>query len=372
MRRQVGKGESGNDQGDQMVCWVEEILTENSFKQVRRFAFGLPEEKYAHKKTDEPKASKKDGPVQQNKGLFTYAFCASGLLASYLSWGVLQEKLISYEYATGRIESSNFLVFCNRIVAFAVASLTVQFSKDAPLRSPLYEFSFVSLSNILSSWCQLEALKFVSFPTQVLAKSSKAVPVMAMGIIMLGKRYQAFEFVCAVAIGVGAGVFMLSQQKEKAGSNEQETSASGLALLFLYLFFDSFTSQWQGHLFKKYQMSSYQMMMGINLFSAFFTWVSLVQSGEWVSSLVFVQEKPDCLVHVVLFSMAGVVGQFFIFYTIKNLGPLVFTMIMNTRQVLSIVLSCLLFGHVIQPDGMVGAMLVFGSVGYQIFRKSRG
>ena len=32
---------------------------------------------------------------------------------------------------------------------------------------PLYKFSYASFSNIMSSWFQYEALKFVSFPTQV-------------------------------------------------------------------------------------------------------------------------------------------------------------------------------------------------------------
>lgn len=34
-------------------------------------------------------------------------------------------------------------------------------------KTPLYKYAFCSLSNIMSSWCQYEALKYVSFPTQV-------------------------------------------------------------------------------------------------------------------------------------------------------------------------------------------------------------
>lgn len=32
---------------------------------------------------------------------------------------------------------------------------------------PLYVHSFASISNTISSWCQYEALKYISFPTQV-------------------------------------------------------------------------------------------------------------------------------------------------------------------------------------------------------------
>lgn len=34
-------------------------------------------------------------------------------------------------------------------------------------QAPLYEYSFPSVSNMLSSWCQYEALSYVTFPTQV-------------------------------------------------------------------------------------------------------------------------------------------------------------------------------------------------------------
>lgn len=79
-----------------------------------------------------------------------------------------------------KFRDSQFLVLVNRILAlvFSVGALLVRrFQRKTPLASnlkgttfaiaPLYEFVFCSLSNILSSWCQYEALKFVNFPTQV-------------------------------------------------------------------------------------------------------------------------------------------------------------------------------------------------------------
>ena len=40
--------------------------------------------------------------------------------------------------------------------------------------APLFLFSFCSFSNVLSSWCQYEALKYVNFPTQVRLPTSLA------------------------------------------------------------------------------------------------------------------------------------------------------------------------------------------------------
>ena len=67
----------------------------------------------------------------------------------------------------GQFKDSQFLVFVNRIMAFAVALLCIMATKQPRHKAPLYKYSYCSFSNILSSWCQYEALKFISFPTQV-------------------------------------------------------------------------------------------------------------------------------------------------------------------------------------------------------------
>ncbi|KAI8437810.1 LOW QUALITY PROTEIN: hypothetical protein MSG28_012032, partial [Choristoneura fumiferana] len=83
------------------------------------------------------------------------AFCFSGLMAAYLVWGLLQEKIMT-----------QLLVFINRVLACVVALGRLAWLRAPVLSVPLHQFSYCSLSNIVSAWCQYEALKFVSFPMQ--------------------------------------------------------------------------------------------------------------------------------------------------------------------------------------------------------------
>lgn len=53
----------------------------------------------------------------------------------------------------------------------------------------MYTYAAISLSNVIATWCQYEALKYVSFPTQTLGKCGKMIPVMIMGAILSGKRF---------------------------------------------------------------------------------------------------------------------------------------------------------------------------------------
>lgn len=99
-------------------------------------------------------------------------FCFFGLQVSYILWGVVQEQLMTKEYKMGRFNSASFCVFGNRFFALFVALSLVIYkratSTKSPREAPFYQYAPSSISNSISSWAQYEALKFVSFPTQVL------------------------------------------------------------------------------------------------------------------------------------------------------------------------------------------------------------
>lgn len=69
-------------------------------------------------------------------------------------------------------KDSQFLVLANRLLAFILSGfiILVRSSTQPKHIAPLYKYSFASLSNIMSSWFQYEALKYISFPTQVLGE----------------------------------------------------------------------------------------------------------------------------------------------------------------------------------------------------------
>ncbi|XP_028997544.1 adenosine 3'-phospho 5'-phosphosulfate transporter 1 [Betta splendens] len=302
-------------------------------------------------------------------------FCAAGLQASYLTWGVLQERVMTRSYGAiapehegEKFKDSQFLVFMNRILALTVSGLWCILFKQPRHGAPMYKYSFASLSNIMSSWCQYEALKYISFPTQVLAKASKVIPVMLMGKIVSRKSYEYWEYFTAVLISVGVSMFLLSSTTNKHPSTV--TTFSGIIILIGYIVFDSFTSNWQDNLFK-YKMSSVQMMFGVNLFSCLFTVCSLLEQGAFFDSLAFMTRHSEFAFHAVLLSVCSACGQLFIFYTINQFGAAVFTIIMTLRQAIAILLSCFLYGHAVTVIGGFGVAIVFLALFLRVYARSR-
>lgn len=300
-------------------------------------------------------------------------FCFAGLQVSYIAWGVVQEQLMTKEYKMGKFKSSAFCVFGNRFFALFLALAIVLYNRATSSKSlkdaPYYYYAPSSLSNSLSSWAQYEALKYVSFPTQVLSKSCKLIPVMLVGIVLNRKTYPMIEYLEAVAITVGVAMFTFSEHKDSFSDNSHADTMYGIALLATYLCCDSFTSQWQSRVYKQHGVDQYQMMLGVNIWSIVMTGATLFHSGEGLSALAFIMADADAFLHMIILSVTSATGQLFIFYTIKEFGPVVFTIMMTTRQILSLFLSCLMFSHPLGVMGWLGAGFVFLVVFNRIRRK---
>jgi adenosine 3'-phospho 5'-phosphosulfate transporter B2 len=305
------------------------------------------------------------------------AACFVGLQVSYVTWGVLQEFTMTRKYATepdpsrmgtsdeGMFPSAVFLVWGNRLTAMLVASLVMLYkTKNNLLQShaPFWKYAPSSISNCISSWAQYSALKYVSFPTQTLFKSSKIIPVMIVGKILNGRVYEWIEYVEAVFITSGIATFMMAKGDKKHADDEDKNASMetfGIMILCVYVIADSLTSQWQSRVFKQHKVDQFQMMFGVNFFSILFTSISLLQTGSLFVCSKFIFANPEALMHVAVLSFTSATGQLFIFYTIKKFGPIIFTIIMTTRQMFSLVLSCMIYGHKLGFMSIVGAFIVF-------------
>jgi len=288
----------------------------------------------------------------------------------------MQELIMNTKYdptpsnPSGMFPSATFCVFSNRFLAIIVAA-AICWRAHGTVKSaaPLIAFTPCALSNTISSWGQYQALSFVSFSLQTLFKSLKVIPVMLMGRLLKGTEYTLIEYLEAIVITIGVAVFSMSGS-DKHENSTQKTEMIGFLLLCSYVLADSFTSQWQSRVYRDYgKIDQYHMMFGVNVSSIVITSVALVLSGELPLVVEFLAYNPMSLWYNVLTAITSTTGQLAIYYTIKRFGPIVFTVIMTTRQMLSIVISTILFGHHLSLQSYAGAILVFAAVFHSVHRQ---
>lgn len=189
----------------------------------------------------------------------------------------------------------------------------------------------------------------------------------------------AYDYFVAVVIGLGIAMFMsstdsLSFSTDALGNFEASGAKwTGVMLLGFFLFFDSFTSQFQSRMFQRHaHLSMVELMFATSAYSTVLSAITLVHTHELSAALEFVYQHSEIHLHFFMFSICSTIGQLFIYYTIKNFGAVVFTLIMTTRILLSIALSVVLYGHQVTGMGFLGLCLVMAAVLYRIKRKAEG
>ncbi|XP_073304479.1 UDP-galactose/UDP-glucose transporter 5-like [Primulina huaijiensis] len=314
--------------------------------------------------------------TMKEKKILKLLFAVAGIMSTLLIYGVLQEKIMRIPYGPNKeyFKYSLFLVFCNRITTSAVSAGVLLAGKKAlePV-APIYNYCVVSVSNILTTTCQYEALKYVSFPMQTLAKCAKMIPVMIWGTVIMQKTYSGRDYVFAFLVTLGCSIFILYPTTGDISlySQGRESTVWGVSLMLGYLGFDGFTSTFQDKLFRGYDMEIHNQIFYTTLCSCMLSFIGLILQGNLLMAIDFVSRHNDCFIDIAILSTVATISQFFISYTIRNFGALTFATIMTTRQLVSILLSCIWFGHPLSPEQIIGAAIVFGSIYSKSFLKSK-
>ena len=104
------------------------------------------------------------------------------------------------------------------------------------------------------------------------------------------------------------------------------------------------------------------MMFFVNLISVILTLTSLIFNNTLFECLLFMKRHQIFSIHVFATSICSSIGQLFIFSTIEEFGPVVFTIIMTMRQAFSIILSCIFYGHLLTWYSIVGIHIAFFAI----------
>ncbi|XP_060593752.1 solute carrier family 35 member B1-like isoform X2 [Ruditapes philippinarum] len=303
---------------------------------------------------------------QEKKDFRKFLICALGIFVCHFILGILQESITKGKYGSGDHEEkftyTLALVFVQCIInAICAKSAMALFSKDKDT-TPMKMFAACSLTYLGAMLASNQSLQYISYPTQVLGKSVKPIPVMILGILFAGKRYPPAKFLFILMICIGVAMFMFKDKKPTA-KEETHTFGFGEVLLMVSLTFDGLTGATQDRMRSNHKTGAYHMMLFVNLFSILWLALGLVFTGEGIAFLGFVQRYPSVMPKMVTFGIASAIGQVFIFITVTSFGPLPCSIITTTRKFFTILGSVILFSNPMYPRQWAGTVLVFMGLG---------
>ena len=168
-------------------------------------------------------------------GALQLIIACAGIFGSFSYFAVLQEDVYKTDYDGEKFQFTFLALLVERGINALVAAVGVAAFGGSGLKIPYMDISLSGMSQMFAMAGSNEALRYVSYPTQVLGKSCKMVPVMAGGLLLGGKSYTVFEYLQVALITGGVVVFNFGGKKKGGGAAD---SAYGLVLIGLSLIMD--------------------------------------------------------------------------------------------------------------------------------------
>ena len=153
---------------------------------------------------------------------------SAGIFMSFSFFAIKQEDVYKRAYGGEYFAYTFFALVIERGINALVALVGMMALGKSGLRIPHLDIFNSGVSQVVAMAASNEALRYVSYPTQVLGKSCKMVPVMAGGIVLGGKTYSTIEYLQVLMITTGVVVFNFGGKKKGGGSAD---SPYGLALI---------------------------------------------------------------------------------------------------------------------------------------------
>jgi len=289
----------------------------------------------------------------------TFVVLVGGVYACYMGFGVYQEKIYVAVYDGESFTWTSTLLFVQCVANAIMALMVLRWSGTSLAfnMSPL-AFALPGFTYIAAMYCSNEALKFVSYPTQVLAKSCKPIPVMFMGMLFFRKRYSVSQMINVGLITVGIALFLLKPSK----GNDGQDAIEGLVLLAASLLFDGFTGSLQEKIFRTSKAHPGHSMFFFNAWSSLYLFIFAIFSGDLIPAFSFMMRHPEILFDLSVFIVASCIGQLCIHSLVHAYGALVLTLVTTTRKFFTILFSVLVFGHALTTMQWVGVAVVFAAL----------
>ncbi|KAK6491867.1 adenosine 3'-phospho 5'-phosphosulfate transporter 2-like [Huso huso] len=292
-----------------------------------------------------------------------FFICVVGVFVFYLIYGYLQELIFSVEgfkpfgwYLT--------LVQFGFYAAFGLVEL--QLTQEKRRRIPGKTYMMIAFLTVATMGLSNTSLGYLNYPTQVIFKCCKLIPVMIGGVFIQGKRYNLADVSAALCMSLGLIWFTLADSKIAPNF-----SLTGLVLITLALCADAVIGNVQEKAMKLHNGSNSEMVLYSYSIGFVYILVGLSCIGGLGPAVAFCSQHPvKTYGYAFSFSLTGYFGISFVLALIKLFGALVAVTVTTGRKAMTIVLSFMFFSKPFTFQYVWGGLLVVFGIFLNVYSKN--
>ncbi|KAI5092243.1 adenosine 3'-phospho 5'-phosphosulfate transporter 2 isoform X1 [Silurus meridionalis] len=243
----------------------------------------------------------------------------------------------------------------------------LQLTQDKRRRIPGKTYMIIAFLTVGTMGLSNTSLGYLNYPTQVIFKCCKLIPVMIGGIFIQGKRYNFADVIAALCMSLGLVWFTLADSKIAPNFN-----VTGVILISLALCADAAIGNVQEKAMKLHNGSNSEMVLYSYSIGFVYILLGLLCMGGLGPAVAFCAQHPVTTYgYAFFFSLTGYFGISFVLALIKLFGALVAVTVTTGRKAMTIVLSFLFFSKPFSFQYVWGGLLVIFGIFLNVYSKNK-
>ncbi|KAL1006385.1 hypothetical protein UPYG_G00071660 [Umbra pygmaea] len=293
-----------------------------------------------------------------------FSICTAGIFLFYLIYGYIQELIFS-------VEGFKPFGWYLTLVQFGFYSLfglvELQLTQDKRRRIPGKTYMIIAFLTVGTMGLSNTSLGYLNYPTQVIFKCCKLIPVMIGGVFIQGKRYNLVDVSAALCMSLGLIWFTLADSKVAPNFN-----VTGVVFISLALCADAAIGNVQEKAMKFHNGSNSEMVLYSYSIGFVYLLTGLLCVGGLGPAVAFCSKHPVTTYgYAFLFSLTGYFGISFVLALIKLFGALVAVTVTTGRKAMTIVLSFMFFSKPFTFQYIWGGLLVLLGIFLNVYSKNK-
>ncbi|KAB0796157.1 hypothetical protein PPYR_10218 [Photinus pyralis] len=211
--------------------------------------------------------------------------------------------------------------------------------QEGTRRMPMPVYFFLALLTLGTIGLSNSSLQYLNYPTQVIFKCCKLIPVLIGSILIQGKRYGPLDFGAAILMCVGLTLFTLADSKVSPNFNTK-----GVIIISLALLCDAIIGNVQEKNMKLYNASTTEVVLYSYSIGFIYIFTIMLLTGDLLAGIQFCAQFPmKTYGYALIFSLTGYLGIQIVLTLVQTCGAFVAVTVTTCRKAVTIIISFMLF-----------------------------
>uniref|UniRef100_A0A8D8EZT4 Adenosine 3'-phospho 5'-phosphosulfate transporter 2 n=1 Tax=Culex pipiens TaxID=7175 RepID=A0A8D8EZT4_CULPI len=292
-----------------------------------------------------------------------FLLCCAGVFVLYLLYGYMQELIFTLD---GFKPYGWFLTLVQfaYYTGFGYIERSVE-SVKVPRCIPMKTYILLAFLTLGTMGLSNSSLGYLNYPTQVIFKCCKLVPVLIGSILIQGKKHGPLDFFAAIAMCVGLTLFTLADSQVSPAFNP-----FGVLLISLALLCDAAIGNVQEKAMREHKAPNNEVV--IYSYGIGFVYLSVIMllTGNLFDGFAFCLKHPvETFGYAFLFSLSGYLGIQIVLTLVRTCGAPLAATVTTARKAVTIALSFVFFSKPFTINYLWSGLIVVLGIYLNVYSK---